>query len=184
MNSCRAFALTLLMASTPTWAINKCTMPDGRVVYQEAACGNEAKSASEVKTWTERKPRSPDGRLSFKEVEPNLKVQGPPEAKGLLDLYRRWADADRLARTTGRIALAGPVASLQALQREAEAVAVPECLFPAHRALTTLITRSTESVLLFMGKQETNNMVYELLDKPKLIPEFESSVATARCGER
>jgi hypothetical protein len=30
--------LAFLMAAPSAWAINKCTQPDGRVVYQEAAC--------------------------------------------------------------------------------------------------------------------------------------------------
>lgn len=39
-------AATALPASA--WAINKCTGPDGRVVYQEAACSSDSKTA-EVK---------------------------------------------------------------------------------------------------------------------------------------
>ena len=34
-----SIAATLLAAlCSPTWAINKCTLPDGKVVYQEVAC--------------------------------------------------------------------------------------------------------------------------------------------------
>ncbi|MBB4845002.1 hypothetical protein HNP55_003548 [Paucibacter oligotrophus] len=172
----------MFLAAAPSWAVNKCTLADGRVVYQDASCGNEVKSTEAVKTWVSNGIEPGARSRSSRDVAPNLKLAGPAQAKGLLDLYRRWADADRLARTTGRIALAGPVANLQSLQREAEAVVVPECLFPASKALTTLITKSTEAIIEFMGKQEIKNMVYEIVDKPKLIPEFENAVSTARCG--
>jgi hypothetical protein len=163
------------------WAVNKCTLADGRVVYQDAPCSNEAKTAQSVKTWTEPGEAPVRPRKPVKVVEPNLKLSGPGQAKGLLDLYRRWADADKLARTTPRVALAGPVASLQALQREAEALTVPECLTPAGKALTTLVSRSTESIIEFMGRREATNLVYELAEKPALIPEFEAAVTSARC---
>jgi len=40
--------LVILAASVQAWAINKCTMPDGRVAYQEAPCSNDAKSSQQV----------------------------------------------------------------------------------------------------------------------------------------
>lgn len=181
-NFCRtALALSLVFIAVPAWAVNKCTLADGRVVYQDAPCSNEAKTAQSVKTWTEAGEAPVRPRKPVKAVEPNLKLSGPAQAKGLLDLYRRWADADKLARTTPRVALAGPVASLQALQREAEGMSVAECLAPAGKALTTLVTRSTESIIEFMGRREATNMVYELVDKPALIPDFETAIASARC---
>ena len=47
---CAVMAATLLAAS-PAWAINKCTGPDGKVVYQDAPCSNASKSSEQVKTW-------------------------------------------------------------------------------------------------------------------------------------
>ncbi len=44
------FAAVLLIAA-PAWAINKCTGPDGKVTYQEAACPADAKADQRVKTW-------------------------------------------------------------------------------------------------------------------------------------
>lgn len=37
-----------------TWAINKCTGPDGKVAYQETACALSAKEGSQIKTWDNR----------------------------------------------------------------------------------------------------------------------------------
>lgn len=48
----RSYVLFALLAAMPcAWAVNKCTLPDGRVVYQEAACPSAAKEAETVKTW-------------------------------------------------------------------------------------------------------------------------------------
>ena len=176
-----ATAVALCAAlSGPTWAVNKCTLEDGRIVYQDAACGITTKSSKDVKTWTN------DGyagasKSSNTTVTPNLKLVGPPGSEQLLGLYRRWADAERLALSTSRIALGGPAANLQALQREVEALKVPECLVPAQKALTTLVTKSTEAILQFMAKEELTGMVYQIVDKRKLVPEFESAVTSPAC---
>ncbi len=45
--------------------------------------------------------------------------------KAMDTLVARWDDAVKVASTTGRIALSGPVATLQAIRRETEGVTVP-----------------------------------------------------------
>lgn len=45
-----ALVLIAAFASVPAWAVNKCTKPDGQVVYQDAPCSND-KTAERVKTW-------------------------------------------------------------------------------------------------------------------------------------
>jgi len=114
-------------------------------------------------------------------VQPNAQLSGPPEATPLLALYRRWADTERLAFSTSRIALAVPAASMQSLQREAEALRPPDCLAAAHKTLVELITKSSEAILQFMGKEEVTGMAYQIVHRPKLIPSFETAVTTARC---
>lgn len=52
MRSCvKWIALAAMLAAGPSWAINKCTGPDGKVTYQEARCPGASKAADEVKTW-------------------------------------------------------------------------------------------------------------------------------------
>lgn len=164
----------------PAWAINKCTLADGKVVYQDAACGITTKTSQDVKTWTNDGSSGANAK-SAGNGTPNLKLVGQPGSEQLLGLYRRWADAERLALSTSRIALGGPAANLQALQREVEALKVPECLVGAHKTLTTLITKSTEAILQFMGKEELTGMVYQIVDKRKLVPEFEAAVTSTSC---
>jgi hypothetical protein len=100
----------------PVWAVNKCTGPDGRVSFQDTACAITAKSSEKVKIWgseggkegyTLTKP------VGLPAVIPNAKLTGPPGSEALVGLYRRWADAEKLAMSTGRIALAAPAANLQ-----------------------------------------------------------------------
>ena len=177
----RAALLTLVwLAVSPAWAVNKCTGPDGKVVYQDAMCGTSSTNAEKVKTW-ENSGYSGTKSASSKAVEPNLKLQGPEQAAPLLDLYRRWADAERLAMATSRIALAGPAGALQALQREMQTIKSPPCLQMARMSLQTLVSKSVESILQFMGKEELTGMLYQYVERPKLIPQFEREVANAKC---
>lgn len=82
---------------------------------------------------------------------------------------------------TGRIALAGPIANMQALQREAEAMAVPQCVSVPHKALVELTRKSVQGLLDFMGKQGLDGMLYTMIDRKKLIPAFEDAVKKSKC---
>ncbi len=167
----------LVTVASPAWAINKCTAKDGMVVYQDAPCQNSAAGTEQVKTWGAGQA-TPGARATTSvgtvPVEPNTRLEGPPEAGSLLTLYRRWSDAERLATSTARISLAGPVASLQAIQREAEAAVVPSCLNEAKAALVELTSKSTGALLDFMRKKELQSMVYTLVDRERLIGAFEA----------
>ena len=44
-------ATLLIMICVPAWAVNKCTGPDGKLTYQDAACGNTSKATEQLKTW-------------------------------------------------------------------------------------------------------------------------------------
>ena len=83
---------------------------------------------------------------------------------------------------TSRVSLATPAASMQALQREAEQLQTPECLAASRKALVELITKSSNAILQFLGKEEVTGMAYQIVHRPKLIPEFESSITKAKCS--
>lgn len=140
--------------------------------------------------WENKRPPEPpepppmDQRVAKLEAlaeRTDGRFEGPEQAAPLLDLYRRWIDAERLAMATSRIALAGPASALQGLQREAQALKSPACLQMAQLSLQTLIGKSAESILQFMGKEEVTGMLYQLVERPKLIPQFEREVANAVC---
>lgn len=74
------------------------------------------------------------------------------------DLLDRWDDAVAVADSTGRIALSGPVAELQALRREAATLEPPPCVADAHLALGEMMDHTIEGFLLFM-RQESDSVV-------------------------
>lgn len=170
----------VVLLCSQAWAVYKCVQTDGRVVFQDSACAITTKTSEKVKIWGSE--GFTGKRLAaLPAVVPNAKLAGPPGSEPLLGLYRRWADAERLAMSTSRIALGGPAGNLQALQREVEALKVPGCLEGAHKTLTALITKSAEAILQFMGKEEITGMVYQAVDRRTLVPEFEKGITTANC---
>lgn len=165
-------------------AINKCTQKDGKIVYQDAPCQNTAANNETVKTWGAGQAAPSAGGTTaagFKRVEPNGNMEGPAEAAQLLAIYRRWVDAERLALSTGRIALSGPVATMQAVQREAENVKVPECLDDAKKSLVELTRKSVTALIQFMRKNEFDSMIYTIGDRGDLVRTFESHIERASC---
>lgn len=166
----------MLLACTAAHAVNKCVTPQGKVVFQDSPCDVSSKTSEKVKIWSQHADPS-----AGKNVEPNTNLEGPPQAKPLLALYRRWADAEKLALSTGRIALAGPVATMQAIQREAEAMTPPTCLAESHKLLVSLAKKSTEGLIKFMGKDELGGMVYNVVERRNMVPAFEQSITKARC---
>lgn len=70
--------------------------------------------------------------------------------KDLERLHSRWKDASALAGSTARIALATPVASLQAIRREAVEMVVPACLDGSKEALLQGMDKEIEGYMTFM----------------------------------
>lgn len=177
----QAFFLIAVLLAAPAWAVNKCTLPSGKVVYQDALCTPESTNREEVRTWNNagyvgHRPPAPP-----KPIEPNAKLKGPPQAAPLLGLYQRWVDAERLAMSTSRIALAAPATTLQALRREVEAMQAPACIEDARMSLEALVNKSAEAVLQFMGKEEVTGLLYQHIERGQLITKFEQDVAAISC---
>lgn len=70
--------------------------------------------------------------------------------KALDQAVGRWDDAVRVAGATGRIALAGPVATLQAIHRETGQIAVPPCLDQGKAALVKSMESTVDGFVIFM----------------------------------
>lgn len=70
----------------------------------------------------------------------------------------QWIDALRLATSTPRIGLAGPMGSLQAIRQGVQQLDVPECLAPNKQHLINGMNEALEGMLAFMrndlGKYE------------------------------
>ncbi len=180
MHTRTLLAVALLIAS-PAWAVNKCKGPDGKVVYQDTLCAPETTDRERMQSWDSsgyvghRPPPPP------KQIEPNAKIKGPPQAAQLLAVYQRWIDAERLAMSTSRIALAVPASTLQALRREIQGMQVAACLEDARQSLEVLIHKSAEAVLQFMGKEEVTGLLYQHIERGPSIKKFEQAVEAIRC---
>ncbi len=76
------------------------------------------------------------------------------EAKAkMAEIRKRFADAAMLAGSTSRIALAVPVANLQAIQRETAGLATPTCLFDARNKLADALRLHVNGFLTFMRNE-------------------------------
>lgn len=71
--------------------------------------------------------------------------------KSAADLYAKWKDGVQVAQRTSRIGLAAPVATLQALRRDTEALIVPDCLKNGKVNLLEAMKLEIEGFLAFMG---------------------------------
>ncbi len=141
----------------------------------------EHANAEQIKTWTNTRRKGARSTRQ-RQLSQTRNSECPEQAAALLDFYRLWADRRAtLYMATSRIALAEVTAALQALQREVQAFKSPPCLQMAQLSLQTLVGKSVESILQFMGKEEITNMLYRYVERPKLIPQFEREVANARC---
>ena len=173
-----------IAAAVPAHAVHKCTDPkSGRVSYSDTAC--PAVLTSTKMEWSPSARTNTigafiEGGQERVQRKPNADLKVAAEGAALLDVYKRWIDAERLSFSTARVALAGPVAALQELRRRAEATAVPECMRDARKALGKLIGTSVDVHLDFMSKSEGPSLIYQFKTRSDLIADFESAAST-RC---
>lgn len=97
-------------------------------------------------------------------------------------LNERWADAVTLAGSTARIALGPAVADLQEIQREAEAMTVPDCAAVLQQRLTEPMDEVISGFLFFMqtGDSEYLTLAIELADY--YAHEFDTGYAAVMAG--
>lgn len=164
------------VCSQQAMAFNKCTLPDGRVAFQDTPCALNA----QVEVMRKPKP-VPVAKPGAPAVEPNFAIKVPEQAAALMAFYRRWHDSEKLLGSTARISLATPMGIAQQLQREVDAYAAPACLESAAKVLRELIAENNEAMLQFMQKQEVSHMAYSVVHRPQKIAAFEQSVQNAIC---
>lgn len=104
-----------------------------------------AKQAEEARVSAERKAL--EEQIAASKVKDVLRTS----LKAADDLYARWKDGKKVANLTSRIGLAGPVAALQALRRDADALIVPDCLKNGKASLLDAMALEIDGFLAFMG---------------------------------
>lgn len=73
--------------------------------------------------------------------------------KAFDDVVVRWNDAVKVAGTTGRISLSGPVTALQAIRRDAEKITAPPCLDAGKAELLKSMSSTEQGFLVFMRNE-------------------------------
>lgn len=134
--------LLLVMGVLPAQSeIYKCPDGKGGTRFQDAPCTGEG--------HYEAPPAAEPLSLAI------LRTTHPQ----LIAIFDRWNDAIKVARVTSRIGLAGPVATMQTIRREAEALTFPGCAGETHRALLAAMTQEIALFVEFMGSKE---ITYEM----------------------
>jgi hypothetical protein len=166
------------------WSVNKCTDAAGKVVYSDALCPVATRD-----TKMEWKPSSRTntvlgtGGVRDRNV-PRLDLKVPIEAKGLMELYRRWFDAERVSFVTARLALAPQVTAMQELVRRIEGTSVHSCMESAKVSLVQLVRASVDAHIAFLDHQSLVSDVYQLVNRGQLFDDFESKAERANCPSR
>lgn len=68
-------------------------------------------------------------------------------------LITEWDDAEELASSTARIALSGPIATLQQIRRDTAAITPPDCANEMHEALEHYMQLTIDAYLSFMANE-------------------------------
>lgn len=111
--------------------------------------------AAEVLAQAEQRRRDAErAELEKRLAEERQKQDALMAASKALDsLLSRWDDAVKIAGTTGRIAMSGPVSTLQSIRREAEALTVSPCMDTAKALLLASMQHSIDGFLTFMRNE-------------------------------
>lgn len=139
-------AVVLCVAGTASWHFIKKTAAGKAAVAQAA-------HAKQNDALTDRK------RAEAQRSEANKALNN------LTSILRKWDDAAKLADITSRNALATPVASLQAIRREAQDLIVPPCADETKRLAVQAMDSSINGFMLFMqsadAKYEAGKLINE-----------------------
>lgn len=79
------------------------------------------------------------------------------------EFAQEWDDAVDIARSTGRIALSGPISDLQSIRRDVQRQEWPECATETHGHLVDWMDGMIDGFLAFMG-QESDSGVAEIFN--------------------
>jgi hypothetical protein len=84
--------------------------------------------------------------------------------KKLMEIYSQWLDALKVANSTGRIALSGPITNLQSIRQDTQNLKVPTCLKDAKDTLLESMNNMIDGFLAFAG-DEGDSVVQEYFDQ-------------------
>lgn len=138
--------VVLALATLGAWRYNEHRTKERQAIRQSQEAAEkqalQARAEQERKALEQRKAQEQAQRDSL-----------TMSLKAVDDLVARWNDAVKVASTTGRIALSGPVATLQSIKRETEQVTVPPCLDNGKADLVKSMASTEKGFLVFMRNE-------------------------------
>lgn len=108
--------------------------------------------------------------------EPPCADQAQPYLESVDDLMARWQDAKSIVERAPRINLAGPVADLQAIRREAGDLAPPPCAVGVQESLESYMESVIQMVLLFMAKEPDDVVESERANVARLREQYSAAL--------
>lgn len=87
----------------------------------------------------------------------------------LKGIFEKWGDAEKLASSAPRVALATPVASLQEIKRQTAALSIAPCLEKAKTALVDGMSLRIDAYISFM---QQHSLVDEIAASTNKFDEF------------
>jgi len=81
-------------------------------------------------------------------------VQAEEYVSKLKPIMTAWDDANKLANSTGRGSLSGPVASLQEIKQDVYALTPPECAQVVQDEMLAYMSDTIDEYIAFMGQKD------------------------------
>ena len=120
-----------------------------------AAQAERDKKISEAKAELLNAGIDPDDAQKVAEVKvDNVTITNPQHIKVFNEIFSEWEDAEKVAASTGRIALAQPVAKLQEIKRRLAAESYAGCMETTRILYVAAMNSQLEAYLDFMRGKE------------------------------
>jgi hypothetical protein len=81
-------------------------------------------------------------------------VQAEEYVSKLKPIMTSWDDANKLANSTGRGSLSGPVARLQEIKQDVDALTPPECAQVVQDEMLAYMSDTIDEYIAFMGQKD------------------------------
>lgn len=115
--------------------------------------------------------------LSSPTPTPTCIVAAAPFFADLQSTAREWDDANKLAGTTPRAALAQQIQGLQTIRRKVQDMQAPECAVTAKNNLAASMDATIEAYLAFLGQKPDAEVTAKFQQANTLMEAFQRDIA-------
>lgn len=190
-------AVVVLLMFGAAWKMQANTQARADALAAQQAAQREAEAAREKREQEEAKrkamanmPAEAQAYIANNEADKaasaqvqTAAAQSDASAKQVADLYVRWKDAEKIAGSVGRIAMGQPVAELQKIKREVDALPVSECMKPVRASLAVGMEKTIDAYVYFLGNTgDLNDLVSRsmLSEAEPNFKDFEAGIERCR----